>query len=205
MINTNQHVNPAEQNEDMTAAEQESETIKSEKRTFRRRIKNSRLKNMTEVDIEALYQEYNNLVAHKEDMFKKIKARTSKPDELFDRYEYHTYHFALFRKEAPALQDLNLLSTQAIAKWSNILQHDKRAREAKWELYQMRREDAEWETSCKKILDFQEKHCVFVKRDPQKKFLEAEKIVNKDETYWKELIMILSDVQKDYLDEHRVM
>lgn len=43
MNNTNQHVNPAEQNEDMTAVDQESEVIKSEKRTLRRRIKNSRV------------------------------------------------------------------------------------------------------------------------------------------------------------------
>jgi len=43
MNNTNQHVDPAEQNEDMTAAEQDSEVIKSEKRTFRRYIKNSRV------------------------------------------------------------------------------------------------------------------------------------------------------------------
>jgi hypothetical protein len=41
MNNTNQHVDPAVQNEDMTAAEQEDETIESKKRVFRHRLKNS--------------------------------------------------------------------------------------------------------------------------------------------------------------------
>jgi hypothetical protein len=40
MNNTNQHVDPAVQNEDMTAAEQENETIESKKHVFRRRLKN---------------------------------------------------------------------------------------------------------------------------------------------------------------------
>ncbi|THY02438.1 hypothetical protein D6D01_10289 [Aureobasidium pullulans] len=82
MNNTNQHVDPAEQNEEMTAAEQESEVIKSEKHVFRRRLKNSG--NMTEAEIEALYQEHNSLIAQNQDLFKKIEARSLAPNEVFN-------------------------------------------------------------------------------------------------------------------------
>ncbi|THX54828.1 hypothetical protein D6D06_05287 [Aureobasidium pullulans] len=148
MNNTNQHINPAEQNEDMTAAEQDSEVIKSEKRTFRLYIKNSR--NMTEAEIKALYQEYTSFVAQNEDLFKKIEARSLAPREVFNHYKHHTYRFAQLRARTPALQDLNHLSTEAIDNWSNILEHDRKSREAKWELYRRCKEDSEFETSCKK-------------------------------------------------------
>ncbi|CAC9892772.1 unnamed protein product [Aureobasidium pullulans] len=164
MNNRNQHVGPAVQNEDMSPAEQENETIESKKRVFRRRLKNS--ENMTEAEIEALHQEHNSLFAQTKDLFKKIKARISEPDEVFERYTEHTFYFAHLRARTPALQDLNLLSTEAIDNWSNILEHDRKAREAKWELYRMCKENAEFETSCKKISAFIRKNEAYNEDDP---------------------------------------
>ncbi|THW63706.1 hypothetical protein D6D19_09603 [Aureobasidium pullulans] len=92
MNNTNQHVDPAVQNEDMTPAEQENETIESKKRVFRHRLKNS--ENMTEAEIEALYQEHTSFVAQNLDLFKKIEAHSLAPPEVFDHYKHHTYRFA---------------------------------------------------------------------------------------------------------------
>ncbi|KEQ81660.1 hypothetical protein M438DRAFT_337638 [Aureobasidium pullulans EXF-150] len=161
MNNTNQHVDPAVQNEDMSPAEQENETIESKKRVFRHRLKNS--EKMTEAEIEALYQEHNSLLAQIKDLFKKIKARSLGPNEVFNHYEHHTYRFAQLRARTPALQDLNLLSTEAIDNWSNILEHDRKAREAKWELYRRCKEEAEFGTLCKKVFAFTRKHLVLSK------------------------------------------
>ncbi|KAG2167747.1 hypothetical protein VTO58DRAFT_105380 [Aureobasidium pullulans] len=202
MNNTNQHINPAEQNEDMTAAEQDSEVIKSEKRTFRLYIKNSR--NMTEAEIKALYQEYTSFVAQNEDLFKKIEARSLAPREVFNHYKHHTYRFAQLRARTPALQDLNHLSTEAIDNWSNILEHDRKSREAKWELYRRCKEDSEFETSCKKVSAFIRKNLVISKRGAECSRALERDIMN-DQAYWDETIRLLSVVQKRALDMYPVM
>ncbi|THW35331.1 hypothetical protein D6D22_08191 [Aureobasidium pullulans] len=204
MNNRNQHVGPAVQNEDMSPAEQENETIESKKRVFRRRLKNSELKNMTEAEIEALHQEHNSLFAQTKDLFKKIKARISEPDEVFERYTEHTFYFAHLRARTPALQDLNLLSTEAIDNWSNILEHDRKAREAKWELYRMCKENAEFETSCKKISAFIRKNEVPSKR-VAKCSRAAERSIRDNKAFWDETINLLSVVQKEALDMYPVM
>ncbi|CAD0024069.1 unnamed protein product [Aureobasidium pullulans] len=165
MNNTNQHVDPAVQNEDMTPAEQENETIESEKRVFRRRLKNS--ENMTEDEIEALYREQTSFIAQTQDLAKKIKARSLTSREVFNHYRHHTCRFAQLRARTPALQDLNLLSTEAIDNWSKILEHDRKAREAKWELYRRYKEHAEFETSCKKVSAFTRKNLVLSKRSAE--------------------------------------
>ncbi|THW39080.1 hypothetical protein D6D21_07483 [Aureobasidium pullulans] len=202
MKNKKQHVDPAEQNEYMVAAEQESEVIKSEKRTFRRRIKNPR--NMTEAEIEVLYQEHNSLVAQNQDLFKKIKARSLAPIEVFNHYKHHTYRFAQLRARTPALQGHNLLSTEAIDNWSNILEHDRKAREAKWELYRRCKEDAEFETSCKKVSAFIKKNLV-----PSKRVAECSRALERsiwnNKAFWDETINLLSIIQKEALDMYPVI
>ncbi|THY82184.1 hypothetical protein D6C92_10116 [Aureobasidium pullulans] len=188
----------------MTPAEQENETIESKKRVFRRRLKNSELKNMTEAEIEALYQEHNSLFAQIKDLFKKIKARTSEPDEVFERYTEHTFYFAHLRARTPALQDLSFLSTEAIDNWSNILEHDRKAREAKWELYQRCKEDAEFETSCKKISAFIRKNLVLSRRGTECSRA-LERSIRNNKAFWDETIRLLSVVQKRALDMYPVV
>ncbi|THZ56137.1 hypothetical protein D6C85_10640 [Aureobasidium pullulans] len=202
MNNTNQHVDPAVQNEDMSPAEQENETIESKKRVFRHRLKNS--EKMTEAEIEALYQEHNSLLAQIKDLFKKIKARSLGPNEVFNHYEHYTYRFAQLRARTPALQDLNLLSTEAIDNWSNILEHDRKAREAKWELYRRCKEEAEFGTLCKKVFAFTRKHLVLSKSGAGV-FRSLERSIKNCKAYWDKVITLLSVVQKRALDRYPVM
>ncbi|THY46232.1 hypothetical protein D6C98_07544 [Aureobasidium pullulans] len=202
MNNTNQHVDPAVQNEDMSPAEQENETIESKKRVFRHRLKNS--EKMTEAEIEALYQEHNSLLAQIKDLFKKIKAPSLGPNEVFKHYEHHTYRFAQLRARTPALQDLNLLSTEAIDNWSNILEHDRKAREAKWELYRRCKEEAEFGKLCKKVFAFTRKHLVLSKRGAGV-FRSLERSIKNSKAYWDKVITLLSVVHKRALDRYPVM
>ncbi|THX01618.1 hypothetical protein D6D13_08775 [Aureobasidium pullulans] len=204
MNNTNQHVHPAELNKDMTAAEQENEVIKSEKRGFRHALVDSGLKNMTEAEIEALYHECTSVLAQNQDLFKKIKARSLATNGVFYHYKRHTYRFAQLRARTPALQDLNLLSTEAIDNWSNILEHDRKAREAKWELYRRCKEEAEYEASWKKLLAFTRKHLVFSRRCA-KASRALEQSIKNNKAYWDVRITLLSVIQKKALDRYPVM
>lgn len=147
---------------------------------------------MTEAEIGALYQEYNSLFAQIKDLFKKIKARTSEPDEIFERYTEHTFYFAHLRARTPALQDLSFLS-KAIDNWTNILEHDRKAREAKWELYRRCKEDAEFETSCKKTSALIRKNLVLSKRGAEY-FRALERGIRNNKAFWDETIRLLSVV-----------
>jgi hypothetical protein len=159
---------------------------------------------MTEAEIEALYQEHNSLLAQIKDLFKKIKARSLGPNEVFNHYEHHTYRFAQLRARTPALQDLNLLSTEAIDNWSNILEHDRKAREAKWELYRRCKEEAEFGTLCKKVFAFTRKHLVLSKSGAGV-FRSLERSIKNCKAYWDKVITLLSVVQKRALDRYPVM
>ncbi|CAD0017480.1 unnamed protein product, partial [Aureobasidium pullulans] len=117
------------------------------------------------------------------DLFKKIKARSLGPNEVFNHYEHHTYRFAQLRARTPALQDLNLLSTEAIDNWSNILEHDRKAREAKWELYRRCKEEAEFGTLCKKVFAFTRKHLVLSKSGAGV-FRSLERSIKNCKAYW---------------------
>lgn len=159
---------------------------------------------MTEAEIEALYQEHNSFVAQTQDLSKKIEARSLGPNEVFNHYEHHTYRFAQLRARTPALQDLNLLSTEAIDNWSNILEHDRKAREAKWELYRRCKEEAEFETLYKKVFAFTRKHSVFSRRCAGV-FRALERCIKNNKAYWDETVTLLSVVQKRALDRYPVM
>ncbi|THY36951.1 hypothetical protein D6C99_10058 [Aureobasidium pullulans] len=159
---------------------------------------------MTEAEIEALYQEHTSFVAQIKDLLKKIKARTLEPDEVFNHYVHHTYRSAQLRARTPALQELNLLSTEAIDNWSNILEHDRKAREAKWELYRLCKAEAEYEASCKKVFAFTRKNLVFSKRGAGV-FRSLERSIKNNKVYWDETITLLSVVQKRALDRYPVM